>query len=245
MDKEIFVFQFDRSSTRHGFKLLRCLGFSSSFPSVMILGNESFPYDFDKALAFNRFFASVRTENVARSALQCEVPTIKLNDLSLSLSDVRYLLEYSDNSNAVGSDGIPSFLLYQCSNILCTPLFELFNWIWKNQHWPDIWEQAHNTPLHKSGAHNDIANYGPISILPKLSLILERKLFNNIYHEIRHLTNLEQHGFMKSRSTVSQMNMYLDAVYSSRDTNSSAVSVYFDIRKAFDSVPHNKLNTLV
>ena len=35
--------------------------------------------------------------------------------------------------------------------------------------------------------------------------------------------------------------MYLDAVYSSRETSSSAVSVCFDIRKAFDSVPHIKL----
>ena len=242
MDKEIFVNQFDLSSTRHCFKLLRCLGFSSSVPSVMILGNESFHTDFDIALAFNTFFASVFNENVAHSApLQCEVPTIKLSDLSLSLSDVRYLLECSDDSNAVGADGIPSFLLHQCSNILCTPVFELFNWILKNQHWPDIWKQAHVTPLPKSGAHNDIANYRPISILPKLSLILERILFNNIYPKIRHLIKLEQHGFMKSRSTVSQMIMYLDVVYSSRDTNSSAVSVYLDIRKAFDSVPHIKL----
>ena len=147
------------------------------------------------------------------------------------LSDVRYLLECSDDSNAVGADGIPSLLLYQCSNVLCTPVFELFNWILKNQHWPDIWKQAHVTPLHKSGAHNDIANYRPISILPNFSSILERILFNNIYPKIRHLIKLEQHGFMKSRGTVSQMIMYLDAVYSSRDTNSFAVSVYFDIRK--------------
>ena len=59
MDKEIFVIQFDLSSTRHCFKLLRCLGLSSSIPSVMVLGNESFHTDFDIALAFNRFFASV------------------------------------------------------------------------------------------------------------------------------------------------------------------------------------------
>ena len=65
------------------------------------------------------------------------------------------------------------------------------------------------------------------------------KLFNNIYPEIRHLIKLEQHGFMKSCSTVSQMIMYLDAVYSSRDTNSSAVSVYFDISKAFIYVHSN------
>ena len=132
MDKEIFVNQFDLSSTRHCFKLLICLGFSSSIPSVMIIGNESFHTDFDITLAFNRFFASVFSENVAHSApLQCEVPTIKISDLSLSLSDVRYLLECSDDSNAVGADGILSFLLYQCSNILCTPVFELFSWILK------------------------------------------------------------------------------------------------------------------
>ena len=241
MDKEILVNQFDLTSTRHCFKLLRCLGFNSSIPSVMILGNESFHTNFDIGLAFNRFFASVFNETVAHSApLQCEVPTIKLNDLSLSLPDVRYLLECSDDSNAVGADGIPSFLLYQCSNILCTPTFELFNWILKNQLWPDIWKQAHVTPLHKSGAHNDIANYRPISILPNFSLILERILFNNIYPKLRHLIKLEQYGIMKSRSTVSQLIMYLDAVHSSRDANFSAVSVYFDIRKAFDSLPHIK-----
>ena len=242
MDKEIFVNQFDLYSTRHCFKLLRCLGLSSSIPSVMNLGNETFHIDFDIALAFNRFFASVFIKNVAQSdPLQCEVPTIKLSDLSLSLSDVRYLLECSDDSNAVGADGITSFLLYQCSNKLCTPVFELFNWILINQHWPDIWKQAHVTLLHKSGAHNDFANYRSISILPKLSLILERILFNNIYPKIKHLKRLEQHGFMKSRSTVSQMIMYLDAVYSSRDTNSSAISVDFDKRKALDSVPQIKL----
>ena len=66
-------------------------------------------------------------------------------------------------------------------------------------------------------------------------------MFNNIYPKIKHLRKLEQHGFRKSRSTVSQLIMYLDAVYPSRDTNSSAVSVYFDIRESFNSVPHIKL----
>ena len=43
---------------------------------------------------------------------------------------------------------------------------------------------------------------------------------------------------MKSRSTISQMIMYLDSVYSARDTNSPAISIYFDVGKTFDSVSH-------
>ena len=51
----------------------------------------------------------------------------------------------------------------------------------------------------------------------------------------------EQHGFTKSRSTVSQVITYLDLVYSSRDNNIPALSIYFDARKAFDTVPHHLL----
>ena len=109
------------------------------------------------------------------------------------------LLECGDDSNAVGADGIPSFLLYQCSNKLCTPVYELGNWMLRHQHWPDIWKQVYVTALHKSGAQNDIANYRTISILHKLSLLLGRILFNNIYPKRGHLIKLEQHEFMKSQ----------------------------------------------
>ena len=51
----------------------------------------------------------------------------------------------------------------------------------------------------------------------------------------------EQHGFMKSRSTVSQMISYLDSVYASCDCDSYAVAFYFDVTKAFDSVSHHLL----
>ena len=62
-----------------------------------------------------------------------------------------------------------------------------------------------------------------------------------MYPETRHLIKREQHDFMKSRSTVSQMITSLDLVYSSRDNNNLASSIYFDVRKAFDTVPHHWL----
>ena len=37
------------------------------------------------------------------------------------------------------------------------------------------------------------------------------------------------------------MIMYIDSVYSARDTNSPAISIYFDVKKAFHSVSHQIL----
>ena len=144
----------------------------------MFHGNESFFTDSEKTLVFNKFFASVFQDKSSRTVPdQLKEPCIKLMNLDFSLSDVLLLLESCDDSSAAGADKLPSFLLHQCANILCAPVFELF-WIVKTQNWPDLWKIAQVTPLHKSGPHNNISNYRPINILPKLSLLLERLLFN-------------------------------------------------------------------
>ena len=59
LGKELFLNQFDFSSTRQCYKLLKRFGFNSSFPPFMFHGNESFFSDSEKTLRFNEFFASV------------------------------------------------------------------------------------------------------------------------------------------------------------------------------------------
>ena len=46
---------------------------------------------------------------------------------------------------------------------------------------------------------------------------------------------------MRKRSTTSQMIIYLDQVFHALDNNIGSLAIYFDIRKAFDSVPHHLL----
>ena len=58
---------------------------------------------------------------------------------------------------------------------------------------------------------------------------------------VKFLICKQQHGFKKLRSTVTQMIDYLDIVYKSQDNSSPELSVYFDIRKAFDTAPHHLL----
>ena len=46
---------------------------------------------------------------------------------------------------------------------------------------------------------------------------------------------------MKQRSTVTQLISYLDKVYAAKDTTQDRLTVYLDVKKAFESVSHGLL----
>ena len=52
---------------------------------------------------------------------------------------------------------------------------------------------------------------------------------------------LTQHGFMPAKSTVTQLLSTLTQVNLNIDTGLRTDLIYFDLAKAFDSVPHNLL----
>ena len=147
------------------------------------------------------------------------MPTIFIDDLRLSLHETESLLQKCVDSNDMGPDEIPSFVLRNASNILAPLVVELFTHIINDRTWPDAWKVSHVTPLHKTGPKSSVENYRPISILCKLSLILERIIFNFLYPIVAKRIHRQQHGFMKARSTVTQMITYLDLVYRDMDSN--------------------------
>ena len=106
---------------------------------------------------------------------------------------------------------------------------------------PACWKTAIVTPVFKKGDRNQTSNYRPVSLLPRISLVFERILFNIIYPKIRHKLRSEQYGFRPGRSIVLQMIAYLDAIHNNFDNNIPSCAVYFDFSKAFDLMPHNVL----
>ena len=243
LDKLVFLDSFNLSSSTECFRMLRKLGFCNHIPSVMYYNNQKFCTDSDIANAFNEYLSSVfgqKLDFVAETETEI-APTILIDDMQLSLNEIESLLQKCVDSNAMGPDEIPSFVLRNASNILAPLVVELFTRILNDRTWPDVWKMSHVTPLHKTGPKSSVENYRPISILCKLSLILERIIFNFLYPKVVQRIHRQQHGFMKARSTVTQMITYLDLVYRDMDSNIPTLSVYFDVRKAFDSVPHHLL----
>ena len=131
---------------------------------------------------------------------------ICLDDVFIQTETVIFMLSQCNDSSFLGPDLIHSFILYRCSQVLTPIVTELFNWVLHDRTWPAVWPSlSFVTPLHKDGPRTKIENYRPISILPKLFVILERILFIFMFPKVRNSITKNQHGFMTKRSTVTPM----------------------------------------
>ena len=118
---------------------------------------------------------------------------------------------------------------------------EIFNKIINQQDFPKSWKKAIIKPLHKKESRIDIENYRPASMLCALSLIFEKLLYRKFRD--RFLKNLDyrQHGFRTKHSTITQMLQYCGKICRCLNAKESALSIYLDIAKAFDTINHNAI----
>ena len=99
-------------------------------------------------------------------------------------------------------------------------------------------EVFRHNPNPQEGVKNRVENYKPISILPRLSLILEKILFDFLCSKFHYKLSSRQHGFRKGHSTITQLLVFLDEIYTNYDKNVEQVIIYLDFAKAFDNVDH-------
>ena len=104
-----------------------------------------------------------------------------------------------------------------------------------------MWKKANIIPVHKKGSRYQATNYRPISLLPTISKILERCIFNKIINLIVPKLSQLQHGFLRNRSTVTQLLTVFSRINDILDKGKQADIMYFDLSKAFNSVPHKLL----
>ncbi|CAG9120806.1 unnamed protein product [Plutella xylostella] len=111
---------------------------------------------------------------------------------------------------------------------------------------PSRWKAAFISPIHKKGSKDCVEHYRPISKLCLLSKILERIIYTQLYSALKHTFSPAQHGFLKQRSTVSNLLIFSDFVTSNMDNGDQVDAIYTDYSKAFDRIDHclllNKLH---
>ena len=104
-------------------------------------------------------------------------------------------------------------------------------------------KEANVIALHKAGDRNIPNNYRPVSLTPIIAKIMESIMHDKLTSHIENndLINSCQHGFRKNYSTTSNMIYFWNDITSYANNHHEISIIYTDLRKAFDSVPHDLL----
>lgn len=237
---------------KHFWKFVNNRKGHSSMPQVMQLGDSSSSNGRDICEMFSQYFGSVfqsdseeGESSINQSGRSNELfsngAISTLSHINITEKDIMMKIKQLDAKKGPGPDELPPFFIKKCAKELCTPLYILFNKSLTLGAFPKRWKIAHIIPVYKSGDKSRCENYRQISILSCLAMLLELLVHNQLYNHFKPIISERQHGFVKSRSTVTNLLEYKNYLCKSFATGGQVDSVYTDFSKAFDKVSHTQL----
>ena len=135
---------------------------------------------------------------------------------------------------------IPSKLLKMAASILAPSLTAIFTKSILTGIYPTEWKTTRVTPVFKKGIKIDLNNYRPISVIPVVSKVFEKMVYDQLYQYLNDNKLLSgcQSGFRSLHSTLTAL---LEATNSwSVNIDNGFVNgvVFIDLNKAFDTIDH-------
>ena len=102
------------------------------------------------------------------------------------------------------------------------------------------WKLANIVPVPKAKVFNEASNYRPISLLSVVSKVLEKHISSLIFGHLSANCPLStiQWGFLPVRSTGTALASTLFTWFQHLENKREVLAVFFDLKKAFDTVPH-------
>ncbi|BHF77748.1 hypothetical protein SprV_0602085700 [Sparganum proliferum] len=200
--------------------------------------------DDEKAEHLSRFFQSVSTRDVAVPDDHHnvdDVPTI--DSVVLTKAIVQQELLKLKEAKSPGPDEIPTKLLKELATELAEPLCLLFQASLDEGRLPPEWKTAWISPIHKSGSRASANNYRPVSLTSICCKVMERFIKRELmrFLEQHRLLSNAQHRFRRGRSCLTNLLYCLEQWTRAIDEGNVVHVAYIDFKKAFDSVPHQRL----
>ena len=195
---------------------------------------------------FNEFFTTVFTKENLTS-----VPAIQqmfcqygyLLDIHVDDSVVMKKLEKLRMDKAPGADDIQPRYLKEIADDICHALAIILRKSLDQGIIPEDWRIANVSPIFKKGSRGKASNYRPVSLTSQVCKIYESILRDAILEHLikNRLIRESQHGFLRGRSCLSNLLVFLDKVTDCVDKGINVDVIFLDLAKAFDKVPHVRL----
>ena len=123
---------------------------------------------------------------------------------------VKEQIKFLDKRKATTHSNIPTNILIENNDIFAPIITKIYNECCESSTFPDLLKAADVTPIHKKEARTKKDNYRPISILPAVSKIFEKNMFDQISSYIEKHLSPYLCGFRKGYSTQHCLALMID-----------------------------------
>jgi hypothetical protein len=244
--KKEFFMKINPRNPKEFWKACKMLSWAStSIPALQMNGNVAKSHD-EKAELLNTFFASCFNNSHSpltdEDFLNIQCPDSFPEDFLCSEDQILDMLASLDVTKSSGPGNISARMLKATAVSLAPSIIALFNLSLQLGRIPQAWKGSRVVPIPKISAPKSPDNYRPISLLSVLSKVLERHVYNLIANHLEaNPLSDSQWGFRFGRSTVSALLTVVDDWLRILEDGKEICAIFFDYRKAFDSVPHRPL----
>lgn len=154
--------------------------------------------------------------------------------------EVQKIISKLKSKNSVGIDRISSRVLKVIGEVVAPYLTNLINKSFVTGKFPECLKTAKVIPIHKEGSKMDVNNYRPISVLPSISKVIEKLMYNriNVFLERFIIISNQQFGFRSNCSTIDALSKITEKIRWEINKGNVTSCVFMDLKKAFDTIDH-------
>ena len=202
----------------------------------------------EKAETIGKKISSVFTNEPEGTWEFLDKPEIR-HSLNINITEDKLLkkLQELKISKSAGPDGVHPRILNELQVVIAKPLTMIFCTSVNTGTLPQAWKEANISAIFKKGCNHVSGNYRAVSLTSIACKLVESFKRDALIQYIKdnHLISRKQFGFLTGRSTVLQLLQVMDKWTEILDTGGCVDVVYCDFQKAFDTVPHRRLLTVL
>ena len=216
--------------------------FSNAVKVLEIKGYDTDNFSYDKSLG-DIHNAIIKFENhpsITKIKEMIDV-NVRFKFLESNEEGIMDIISNLNINKPTTFNNIPAKIIVANKDMLSPTLAKIFNESILSGKFPDLLKLADITPVHKKDDKSTKENYRPVSILPSISKVFEKK----IYAQIENFMNkhLSQYlcGFRPGYSTQYCLINMLEKWKNALDKRNFAGALLTDLSKAFDCLNHELL----
>ena len=147
------------------------------------------------------------------------------------------------NTSAFGFDLIDTYILKLIRPEIVPAVTHILNLSISTKKFPMSWKKSKIIPLHKKDDPLNPKNYRPVAIVPIVSKILERVVFNQLFQYLddNNLLHPNHHAYRAGHNTTTALIQMYDGWLKAVESGQIAGACFLDMSAAFDVVNHDLL----